>query len=195
MSKNIEPKLAKPGAGLPFFELLLTRYWILPRMSSSMSWEEAHQMFLSEGEKILKLIEPISLENMDRKILIPHVKGLEDSSRYWSIAMTLEHLMIIGDLFALIVEDLGRHKEVKSNLTLADVKPRALLAAGDAKNTFRDFLPKITKRVMAPDLDRDSPNTATHPWFSKINVRKWNWLLGSHQWIHRQQIKEILKRL
>src|SRR5262249_32124090 len=30
------PKLAPPGAGLPFMELLVTRYWVLPRTYRSM---------------------------------------------------------------------------------------------------------------------------------------------------------------
>jgi hypothetical protein len=34
-----------------------------------------------------------------------------------------------------------------------------------------------------------------HPWLGDISVKKWHWLLGTHQGIHYNQIKHIKEHL
>jgi hypothetical protein len=47
----------------------------------------------------------------------------------------------------------------------------------------RDLLNKIK--------NRNSPTTFDHPWFGAFTAAQWFWLLGTHQAIHRAQIRKI----
>jgi hypothetical protein len=189
-----EVNLERPGAGLPLWELLIARYWVLPRQSAAMNWDESNAAFLREGEKILKLTEGLSAQQLETRVLVPRLRGMEDSSRYWSAAMTLEHLMIVGELCAQAIESLAHGDEVQINKGIADLKPQGLASGAAVRENFRKFLDRVHAQISKPTLRRDSAKTAPHPWFGEMTAHRWNWLIASHQWLHRQQVKAIVAR-
>jgi hypothetical protein len=91
MTPPTEPKLAAPGAGLPKGELFIARLlfalqrWIGTRDSFT-------ARFLEERQAISSLVRSCNNESAARRILIRRPPGLEDSSRNWSVWMTLDHL-------------------------------------------------------------------------------------------------------
>ena len=96
MSENdddIQKSLAPPGAGLPVIQAFALRYLIFPAYCLTTSWDKALDAFQSEGQKLVTLVEPLSEEQLQRRVLVKAPLGIEDSSRYWSAAMVLEHLM------------------------------------------------------------------------------------------------------
>ncbi len=78
------PKLAPPGAGLPFPENVIAR-WILgiKTLTGNRAAFTAH--FIREREAICRLIENLDEAALSRRILIVRPLGLEDSSRHWSV--------------------------------------------------------------------------------------------------------------
>jgi hypothetical protein len=56
-----EPKLDKPGAGLPLKARMLNQAYY----------------------------KKISRDKLETKVFVPAIQGLEDSSRFWSVAMAL----------------------------------------------------------------------------------------------------------
>jgi hypothetical protein len=91
-------RLAAPGAGLPFLEHLISRYYWFPKFCKNTTWDQAHALFQKQGARLLQLARALPESQRTIRVLIPRVPGIEDSSRHWSVAMVLEHLMIVGKL-------------------------------------------------------------------------------------------------
>src|SRR5690348_4572252 len=95
MDTNTEPKLAPPGAGLPKPELYVARL-----MFAWQRWtgnrDSFNSRFHQERELIRRLVGSCAGDAGARRVLISRPPGLEDSSRYWSVWMTLDHLRIVN---------------------------------------------------------------------------------------------------
>lgn len=188
-----EPKLDKPGAGLPWPQKWILPF-LVPRMAKRTSWEECGTLFKSQSEKLLKLIEGLDDKAMQTQVLVPRLQGLEDSSRYWSVAMTLEHLVIVGEGMSQIIVELSRGNSPSYVVDTAKVKPQNQYDAATAKREFAAMVERVSARIANEVKDRNSRATHNHPWFGPFTAHQWYWLLGSHQGIHRQQIKHIIMR-
>ena len=93
------PTLAAPGAGLPAPELWIARVlFALKRLFGSR--EAFTARFEQERAAIRQLLSTSDPARRGQQVLIPRLRGLEDSSRFWSVWMTLEHLSITNSIFA-----------------------------------------------------------------------------------------------
>src|SRR5579859_8198776 len=90
------PSLDKPGAGLPFFEALMVRWYVAPFQSRKADKEKNLRLFAILGGRLLKEADAVAADKRDVKVLVPRMKGIEDSSRFWCVNEVLEHLMITG---------------------------------------------------------------------------------------------------
>ncbi len=190
-----EPRLAKPGAGLPYIEWALAKYILLPKLFKAIGKNEAIDNFAKQSEKILLLSSKVSAEQFATRRLIPRLRGLEDSSRYWSVAMTLEHLVIVGNLMGEAVVELSTGKANLQTVDSADVKPDANVDPTKAIQSFQEMSDRFVREALAADVDAFPMITHPHPWFGPLNAQQWLNMAGVHQNIHRQQIKEIIARL
>jgi hypothetical protein len=190
-----QPQLAKPGAGLPWFEALLAKYWVMPRMSRKMSWDDSVDWYRKETEKIYSSIRGVSQEKWGTRVLVPRLRGLEDSSRYWSILETLEHLMRVGEGMAGAVHELGHGRVPQLLIQVAAFKPKGALSLQSGESQFRACCDGIVDKLTDSTLDRKSKARLYHPWFGELCAYQWNWLCASHQWIHRNQIQKIAASL
>ena len=136
MTISQEPKLAKPGAGLPIVEWLVAKYIIFPNRFRSTTIKHAIEQFEDESKKIIELLSGLSDEQLAQRRLIPRLQGLEDSSRYWSIAMTIQHLNIVGEGMLGIIVSLSRGKNDLPFRGIADVKPSSDV---DAQGEIANF--------------------------------------------------------
>jgi hypothetical protein len=190
-----KPLLQPPGAGLPLAELLLVRYWVFPRWCARTSWDDAVEMFDKEGERILLLAETLDEESLVRPVLIKRLRGLEDSSRYWSVAMTMEHLTIVGDLMSQIIVSLSQGERPKGRVGTADVKPSGQIPAPKVVLQFTQFLERFASNLEENVVNKDCDVTYPHPWFGELTARKWHTLAGIHQGLHRTQVEAIIRGL
>ncbi|NDD92968.1 hypothetical protein EBZ37_12905, partial [bacterium] len=87
-----QSRFLKPDSGLPLFERLMARYFFLPVKARQTTWEQSNRFFERETEKILRLVQSLTLHQMQTPVLIARIQGIENSSRFWSPAMVLEHL-------------------------------------------------------------------------------------------------------
>ena len=191
----MEPRLGKPGAGLPLLELLLARYWFLPRGTRRSTWEGNARQFQEETRKILTLVDGLSAEQLSRKILLPRLQGMEDSSRYWSVAMTLEHLVIVGNAMKEAILKLSHGEKLKGKISTADVKPKGSDEAPASLEAFRTLGERLIQDIEVGVGAKDSPARFAHPWFGPLTAAQWMWVMALHQAVHRRQIREIIKRL
>lgn len=198
-----EPQLDAPGRGLPFFEGLYARFIMYPRMMRAYDGRQVMDTFTRETAKIIELARGLDEEAFFTRVLIDRLPGLEDSSRYWSAAMVLEHLIICMRPMTQISETLAQGHAMNIRISTADVKPR-----GGRKLTRQQWLDNFTAaaaetagRIEAlatlPQVAKpagDAPRV-WHPFFGGIPARGWLWVLGAHQITHRRQMQRIITGL
>ncbi len=192
MSDQPEPKLAPPGAGLPAFELLVARtLFAWKRLTKSRRAFDAK--FAAERHRIRTLIDGLDAEAGSRRVLIERVRGLEDSSRFWSVWMTLDHLRIVNDAIARVIGALVGGLIPPGTASTAAVKPNVAVGPEviPGYEATCDHLVAVVKA---------SPNLKTslrypHPWFGPLDAAAWHALAGGHMGIHREQLERILAGL
>jgi hypothetical protein len=190
-----EPKLAKPGAGLPFIEWATAKYIILPRVFAKTDKQKALVLFTRESKKIVKLATKLSQEELSTKRLVPRLRGLEDSSRYWSVAMTLEHLIIVSDLMRQAVILLSSGTKPQETIGTADVKPEKTVDPEKIIEKFEKMSAQFLQETTAANVDAFPKLTHPHPWFGPLNALQWLIFAPLHENIHHKQIEEIIARL
>ncbi|MGK0189024.1 MAG: hypothetical protein ACI9R3_004841 [Verrucomicrobiales bacterium] len=185
----MKPVTHAPGAGLPKFELMIARIrfgWALRRKTRA----QFAELFASERDKILALARSCDPETGARTILIHRIRGMEDSSRYWSVFMTLDHLKIVNLAVATAIRSLAKGEVPQRTANTADVKPD-LKADVTSIQSFEHSCDLFTK------CGQKVPNLHTqvrydHPWFGPLDAAGWHALGGIHMGIHRRQIEQIL---
>lgn len=194
---SLPPIRQQPGAGLPFIEQVLSRYVIFPLFCAQTSWESAVELFDKEGERILKCLNGLSEEQLKRRILIPHIRGLEDSSRDWSILMTLRHVIVVTNSMKRIMEGLALQNVANlPDVRIEDVKPDdGDYTKDQVLKAYELLLEGYSKVMKEPMIFRPSPYKHPHPWFGYLNNHQWLCLSAIHHQVHRKQIEQIKAKL
>jgi hypothetical protein len=194
---STEPKLAPPGAGLPFLQRIAVRLLVGPLISRMVPLEKTKKQYENLINRIIEQVERVPLEQRSKRILVKPLPGLEDSSRYWSINGVLEHLLIVNRRMEQVILDLTAGKKPEGKANTANVKPSHF--EHDYLSEFKSHCPTLIKRIDDEILKRGtsihSGTTFEHPWFGPMTARQWRWTLASHQGVHYTQIKEIMRQL
>lgn len=186
------PVLAPPGAGLPAFERVIGgAVFALRRRFGSKKGFTAQ--FRNERETIARLVGAGGETALRRRVLIPRLRGLEDSSRFWSVYMTLDHLRIVNNDITRVIADLARGRAPEGKVSTAAVKPTPdtgpeVVAAYEA--SCESFLALIGSH---PSLSTSV--RYAHPWFGPLDAAGWHAMAAVHMGIHRAQIARILANL
>lgn len=186
------PVLAPPGAGLPFPEL-----WIGRALFAFSRWSyrrgAATEAFLQEQRRIELLVAKCPPEAAGQRVLIPRLRGLEDSSRHWSLWMTLDHLRITNLGFRGILHCLARNMMPPGVTSIAAVKPSPDASSAVLQEYRLSCTDLLTAIAENPNLN--TKLQFAHPWFGPLNGEGWHLLAGLHMSIHRKQIEAILEGL
>ena len=191
----IQKQLAPPGAGIPWYHRLVLKLYVGPFVSAKAKWGESEKTFSKVNSRILKEIEGLSEKDLAKRVLVPSQMGLEDSSRYWSVAMTLEHLVIVGEAITKGITMLSAGQVPPIKPDTAKVKPLGAMPVSQSLKEFNSFTSENFQKFLQTVKDKDSKLSLAHPWFGPFNANQWFWLLGMHGGIHLKQIREIKKRL
>ena len=192
MKTNLEPKLALPGAGLPASELFVGRILFALRRWTA-TRESVNARFQHERVAIRALLARCDAESGARRVLIDRPRGLEDSSRYWSAWMTLDHLRIVNREMARIIQDLTQGRIPEGAASTATVKPSPEATAAVVAEYEAGCDALLAAVAAARNL-----NTAlrfAHPWFGPLNAAGWHALAAGHMGIHRGQLARIIEAL
>jgi hypothetical protein len=188
-SPGIEPKLAKPGAGLPWLELKIANFGfhLLNRRTTR---EKSSALLKKECAAILELARLCPADTGSKRVLIKRLPGMEDSSRYWSVFMTLDHLRIVNLGVADTIRLLGQGKVPERKADTAAVKPspEATVRVVDDFELSNKLIEQCAAQL--PDLKTEA--RYDHPWFGPLDAAGWYFLAGFHQGLHRKQIEKIL---
>lgn len=190
MNADIESKLAPPGAGLPTIELQVAKlsFAFYRRRSDR---ETVNAQFQHEREMIRKLVSACDADSGGRRVLIERPRGLEDSSRYWSVWMTLDHLRIIHQSMARVIGALTKGVMPGGKASTAAVKPSAQVIASVVEE-YEKSCDALLAVVAATDNLKTKARYA-HPWFGPLDAAGWHALAPRHLRIHRVQIERIVR--
>lgn len=194
MSEADNPKLEPPGAGLGIMEGWLTRHIVFPMFCRTTSFEDATSIFEQEGRRIEDLCGLFTPEQFTQRVLVPPLPGIEDSSRFWSAAMLVEHIVIVGNSVSRVLVFLSRGQVPPFAVDIAGVKPKGIHGIG-VMSDFRRLLTEYPAFVRT-DLPRpsDAPRFA-HPWFGELDIHQWHCLAAMHLRVHRRHLFLIRKGL
>jgi hypothetical protein len=192
MNTTSTPRLAPPGAGLPAPELFVARrlFGLKRRFGSRETF--LHQ-FERERDAIRTQLNACAASKRGERVLIPRLRGLEDSSRHWSVWMTLDHLRITNSVFARVIASLARGEVPPTPASTAAVKPHPE-ATASVERGYEESCDRLLG-VVAGVADLRSPVRYAHPWFGPIDAAGWFALSAMHMGIHRAQLARILAGL
>jgi hypothetical protein len=187
---SISPRLAPPGAGLPWYELQIAKIgfgWL----SRNSSREASLQKLEKEKAAILSLAGSCDPIQGSRRVLIERRRGMEDSSRFWSVFMTVDHLRIVNLAVAGAIRSLGRGNVPERAADTAAVKPDP--AAN--QTVLKDFALScdLIESCQAKVENLKTPCRYAHPWFGLLDASQWLYLAGMHMRLHRGQMEEIIR--
>jgi hypothetical protein len=189
---NHSPILQAPGKGLPKFELFVARLlvgWKAKRTSRA----EAASIFEFEKTEILRLVRNVEPNLAGKQVLIKRLRGLEDSSRFWSIYMTVDHLRIVNQGTTDLIIALANGETPSRVVSTAAVKPSATADVSTVQefervcNKFQETVQEIA--------DLKTNLTWAHPWFGELNAQRWHFFMGFHMSLHRKQILAIQRQV
>jgi uncharacterized damage-inducible protein DinB len=151
--------------------------------------------FGAESAEIAALVKPLDEAKLGSRRLVPRLRGLEDSSRYWSVAMALQHMCIVNNRVRGVIIGLTHGKTSMQAGSTADVKPPTdvdcATVLSEFEQTNRDFLDTVSR----VDFEKFPRATFAHPWFGELTARQWVQFLPVHQQVHKKQIAQIIRRL
>ncbi|MDF1738198.1 MAG: DinB family protein [Verrucomicrobiales bacterium] len=187
-----QPQLDRPGAGLPAIELFIAKR-IVAAKYRKMSRDEVIADFERERVLISGIASRVAPEIGSKRVLVKRQRGMEDSSRFWSIYMVLDHLRIVNEAVSSFIGLLGEGKCPHDQADTAKVKP----AAGVGPEVIDVF--NATCRDLAgvvASIDRlDTRVKHPHPWFGPFDAGQWHHMAAFHMTLHRKQIEAILREL
>lgn len=193
MNENsVVPTLAPPGAGIPAIERI-TGLAILTLRRWRGSRERHSREFSSERAAIKALYGSEDNVTLGTRVLIPRIRGLEDSSRYWSVLMTLDHLRIVNTQIAGVIMSLVDGVVPNEKASTAAVKPDPNVGP-DVIETYEASCDQLLS-VVDSSADLDSRGRYSHPWFGPLNAAGWHAMAAMHMRIHRAQMALIRKEL
>lgn len=192
---EIQASLQKPGAGVPLHHKLVMRYLVRPLVAGKLGWDRDSESFGRVAGRIIKDFESLSEEQRTKRVLVPPQFGLEDSSRYWSAAMLLEHMLIVSQGIASLVVPLSKGIVPDYEVEMARVKPKGEMPAQEALTKFRAYSATAMAELDKSVGDRNAEATLTHPWFGPFTARQWHWLMAAHAVVHLNQLRAICWRL
>jgi len=155
--------------------------------------ETAAALISMERAEILRLARSCEETRGAQRVLIKRIPGMEDSSRYWSVFMTVDHLRIVNAFLADTISLLGRGEVPDRVASTAAVKPGPEVDS-TVLLSFDQSCADIA-RVVREIKDLRTATRYAHPWFGPLHAAQWHFMAGFHMRLHRRQIEAILRGL
>jgi hypothetical protein len=186
------PQLETPGSGLPPLELLIGKVGFALYRSMN-SRQGATARFKSESQQLISLATSVSEEVGRQRILIKRIMGIEDSSRFWSVFMVIDHLIIADKLAIKIIENLSQEQNFSQRITIEGIKPQP----ERGKEVIDEFKQLVQDYILCLEqiTHWHSSSAHAHPWFGPLNVHGWHCFMAFHHFIHRRQLHRIIQTL
>ncbi len=192
MTDREPDELDLPGAGIPGYERLVADL-LVRGYASLASPKSILRLFRAEAGRAITLSRRLPHELGSRRVLIGRFPGIEDSSRHWSVYMTLDHLVMVNTAITALIHAVCANRNHGTEIRIEDVKPHAG-AGADRVHALGSVVDRYSHQIerLGPLRSRARHS---HPWFGPLTARQWHALAAIHNRIHRIQIEKIVRRL
>jgi hypothetical protein len=143
------------------------------------------------AQRLLDKTASLSGEQLTTPKLIDRLRGLEDSSRFWSPSMVLEHLCITGKGTTQFILLLSNGEHSGKTVSTAAVKPTGKDPA-IVREEFRALHSGLRQQLAEAAGNQWNGPTHAHPWFGPLNAGDWLCMMATHMQLHEQQLDRIL---
>lgn len=185
-------ELAPPGAGLPAIERQLASA-LLQGARVLCGKATLNRWLRRETSRAIALAASLPPALARQRVLLPRLTGLEDSSRYWSANMVLQHLFIVTSGIRQISEMLAKDQAFGRQVRIAEVKPAA--NAGPEEQKYLQAAVDDYVALLDSLGELHGHGRHSHPWFGPLDLRGWHALSALHATAHRRQIEQIVELL
>ncbi len=186
-------KKFEPGAGLPPLEGFFLRYVAAPPIFLSSPQPISTKRFRRLTKKLVALSESMPPNCFRTVVTTKRPFALEHSSTSWSIAMVLEHLILVGDVVNIVMRALSQGEQPPILVSTATVKPTGRLET--PIDDFKKYAVTYLAFVDAIDLANAKKMRHLHPWFGQLTALQWHTFTYLHLWVHLRQAKMIINKL
>ena len=138
------------------------------------------------------LAQSIPNEKLNERVLVSHLFGLEDNSRYYSMVMVLKHVLTVGNALQSRVPLLSQGKHLDQEVKIEDYKPYEEIGV-EVIGEYEHFLNGFVKAMKTEVEDIYLENRYEHPWFGNLKAKEWAVMGAIHQVVHRRQMEAIIK--
>lgn len=183
---------AKAGEGLPSFEQIVIKIFLIPIVRVFFTWRITLFLLRRELKIIESLVITLDKSLLQERVVIKRAFAIEDHSRDFSVNMTLEHLIIAGNLVKNVIESLSNDENFDQEIKIENVKP-----SKNEKNTLEEFSTFMNDyfSYIEKHPKKQSKKTKGHPWFVEFNNADWHNFMFMHTFTHRRQIETIINKL
>ncbi len=186
--------LAPAGGGLSPLRAFAARRILFPLADSFFTFDRALKHFLKEGRRAVELAATLERDELFERVMVPPLFGLEENSRYYSTAMALEHLLIVGLSLRDRIPPLSRGEHLDREVRIEDYKPYVEIP-DEIVQIYGEFLEGFEEHLRKDLGDIHRENRHIHPWFGALNPKQWMVMGAIHQSVHRRQIEAIVASL
>lgn len=185
----IQASLDKPGAGIPRIEQMTGKIGLFIYAATHQR-EQALADFEAGAREALSLVCGLGEEMLGKRVMVPRERGMEDSSRFWSPAMIVQHLAIVDRQLLAMVRFLSAGRTSDRVVSTASVKPQP----GTGREVIAEYEEVLASwREHLPDEGKLKASARhTHPWFGRMNAHQWMCMAVSHHRIHLRQLRAVL---
>ncbi len=193
------PSLAPPGAGLPLPKLLLAKHLLRPLYARAHPIPSIPSLLKQQCDFFCNDFAALAQSNptqLTQRVLIPPTLGLEDNSRFYSLAMVLHHLLLVNTRLIEIFTALSTSTPLPQGpSTITDFKPDPNITP-DVAPQYHDTTHQLADTISAiPRAALSSRATIPHPWFGPLTLPQWIPFSALHQQVHTRQWRRIRARL
>lgn len=185
------PTLARPGAGLPLLESWLVRLFGRRLLRRRFTRATAVDEIERTARRLLDKTASLSPDQLVTPRLIDRLRGMEDSSRFWSPSMVLEHLCITGRGTTRVILLLSNGNRSERVVSTAAVKPSGKDPVL-VREEFRAIHSSLRQQLAEAAGNQWHGLTHAHPWFGPLNASDWLCMMAMHMRLHEQQLDRIL---
>lgn len=192
MRRRRSQSAERPGAHIPVHERLAAD-WGVRVYASLASPTTILDHFRAEAHRALDLARGLPEAEGVRPVRIRRFPGIEDSSRHWSVYMTLDHLVMVNTAITALIHAICSDRHHGIEIRLEDVEPHHN-AGPDRVAALESLVERYAHQIDCLGVLRSRSRHA-HPWFGPLTARQWHALAAVHNRMHRMQIERIVRRL
>lgn len=187
--EGIQATLAKPGAGIPWLEqkiggLMLRLY------AARHDRVAALDDFTRSADEVLGLVDGLDEARGRERVLVPRLRGIEDSSRYWSPYMIVEHLCLVNAPVLGLVRLLSAGRTTDRRSGPENVKPSPD-SGPESMEKLRGIVADWREQLPPADKLKHS-KLHPHSWFGRLNAHQWLCMVAWHHRLHLRQLEAVL---